>query len=50
MKAAVALLLWLAGLAGAAPAPLSQLGRINVGGCEYVRLSDWARLNGFQMS
>jgi N-acetylmuramoyl-L-alanine amidase len=50
MKVAVVLLLWLAGLAGAAPAPLSQLTRVNVGSSEYVRLADWGRLNGFQSS
>ncbi len=38
----------LAWLAGAAPAPLSQLSRVSVGGREHVRLQDWARLQGFR--
>lgn len=50
MKFACAALLLLAGLAGAAPAPPRQLDRFTLGGCEYVRLSDWARRYGFQMS
>ena len=32
----------------AASAPPSQLERVSIGGREYVRLADWARLNGFQ--
>jgi N-acetylmuramoyl-L-alanine amidase len=50
MKSAVSLLLLFVGLAGAAPAPLSQLGRVLLGGHEYVRLPDWARLNGLQLT
>jgi N-acetylmuramoyl-L-alanine amidase len=46
--AALALLLVLAAPAGAAPAPLNQLERVAVAGHEYVKLSDWARVNGFQ--
>jgi N-acetylmuramoyl-L-alanine amidase len=48
MKLAASVLLMLAGWAGAAPAPLSQLSRVSLGGREHVRLSDWARSNGFQ--
>jgi N-acetylmuramoyl-L-alanine amidase len=50
MKFALSVLLVLAALAGAAPAPLSQLGRLSVGGRDYVRLADWGRWNGFQMT
>jgi N-acetylmuramoyl-L-alanine amidase len=50
MKFAFAALLLLAGLAGAAPAPLSQLERVSLGGHDYARVADWARLNGFQMT
>jgi len=41
-------LLW--SLADAAPTPLSRLEHLSIGGREYVRLSDWARSNGFRAS
>jgi N-acetylmuramoyl-L-alanine amidase len=48
MRSAVFLLLLVVGPAWAAPAPSGQLGRLSINGQEYVRLPDWARLNGFQ--
>lgn len=51
MKFATPLLLVLATLAAeAAPTPLSQFERVAIAGRDYVRLSDWARANGFQNS
>ena len=49
MKAALSLWMLCASLAVlAAPAPPSQLERFSISGREYVRVGDWARLNGFQ--
>lgn len=51
MKSAISVLLLLASLAGwAAPVPPGQMERLSLGGREYVRLSDWARINRFQIS
>ena len=51
MKAALSLWMLCASLAVlAAPAPPSQLERFSISGREYVRVADWAKLNGFQGS
>ncbi len=50
MKSAVFLLLLVAGPALAASAPSGPLGRLSIHGQDYVRLPDWARSKGLQVS
>ena len=50
MKSALFALLLSAGLAAAAAVPSGSLERLSLNGHDYVRLTDWARQKGFQIS
>jgi N-acetylmuramoyl-L-alanine amidase len=50
MKSAALALLLVVGLAAAVSAPAGSLDRFSINGHEYVRLADWGRLNGLELS